>query len=305
MREILKETLEYGKKYIGKGKISDYIPELSKADSKHCAICVVTKDNEQFYYGDYNQKFSIQSISKVISLILAIEDLGVEGVFTKVGMEPTGDMFNSLVRLDNIDNIKPFNPMINAGAIAVATCISGKDVNDRFQRYLKLTRKLCNNPEIDFSKEIYLCEKEHGNKNRAIAYLMQSNGTIVGNIEEHLDLYFKMCSLMVTCKDIAYLAAVLSNNGCDPDTGECYIPLRALRIVRSLMATCGMYDASGEFATKVGIPSKSGVGGGIISVVPNAIGVGVFGPALDEKGNSIMGIKMLEYLSAKQNLSIF
>lgn len=304
MEKMLESTLEYGQRFLGQGKPADYIPELAKADGKKLGISVVTADNRRFQCGDCLEKFTIQSISKVISLLLALEECGATEVFSKVGMEPTGDAFNSIIRLDHLNHITPFNPMINAGAIATVTNIKGETVEKRFAKVLAYTRKICGNPEIGYNENVYQSEKRTGDKNRSIAYLMKSNKVFLGDVEEHLALYFKICSIEVTCNDIAHLGAVLSN-GRLPETGERMITGRTLKIVRALMATCGLYNASGEFAIRVGLPSKSGVGGGIVSVVPNSMGIGVYGPALDEKGNSVGGMRMLRYLSEQMGLGIF
>lgn len=304
IKEEMEKALAYGKSFLGSAKPAGYIPELAGADPMQLGISIITADNQAFGCGDWKQHFTLQSISKVITLILAVEDMGMETVFEKVGMEPTGDPFNSIIRLEKASR-KPYNPMINAGAIVVCSCIKGSCANDRTQRFLKFARKLCGNPELKFDEAVFLSERMTGDKNRALAYMMKTNGILEGDVEEHLDVYFHLCSLMVCSRDIAFLGAVLAGNGCDPVTGERYMSGNVLKLVRSLMVTCGMYDASGEFAAKVGLPSKSGVGGGILSVVPGIMGIGAFGPALDEKGNSVGGVKMLEYLSQKLELSIF
>jgi len=305
LEQIFTEALEYGRQSIPQGQVATYIPELAKADPSWLSVCAVTTDLQSYAYGDCTQKFTLQSIAKVISLILALETVGEDVVFQKVGMEPTGDPFNSIVKLEKVSTHTPYNPMINAGAISVASNIPGANLEERFDAFLRFTRKICGNEEISLSFETYLSEKRTGDRNRALAYMMKSGGVLEGSVEEHLDLYFMICSVLATCRDIAFLGAVLANNGVHPVTGEPLIGPRHLKIVRSLMVTCGMYDASGYFATMVGLPSKSGVGGGIVSVVPNVMGIGVFGPALDERGNSIGGVKILEYLSDRLNLSIF
>ena len=304
LQEEMGRALEFGRGFIGNAQPASYIPELAGTDPNLLGISIITADNRQYGCGDWEHLFTLQSISKVIALILAIEDMGMDAVFDKVGMEPTGDPFNSIIRLEKASR-KPYNPMINAGAIVVCSCIKGRDAGERTGRFLEFARKLCGNSHLDFNDAVFTSERITGDKNRALAYMMKTNGILDGNVEEHLDVYFRLCSLMVSCRDIAFLGAVLAGNGCNPVTGEQYIPNKVLKLVRSLMVTCGMYDASGEFAAKVGLPSKSGVGGGILSVVPNAMGIGVFGPALDEKGNSVGGVKVLEYLSQRMGYSIF
>lgn len=248
--------------------------------------------------------FTIQSISKLVSLILAIRDCGADHLFhEKVGVEPTGDPFNSIVKLET--KTRPFNPFINAGAITVASCIQGKDADEKFGRFLEFTRKLCNNHEIALNQPVYESERETGDRNRALAYYLKASGILEGDVEECLDFYFRMCSVDVTAHDIAYMSLVLANHGIDPLDGEELIEPQYAKAIRALMLTCGMYDGSGEFAMTVGFPAKSGVGGGIAVPLVDRMGIGVFGPALDEKGNSAGGIKILEYLSNKMNISLF
>lgn len=304
LSEKMREALIYGRRFLGTAQPASYIPELANADPMQLGISIITVDNRIYCCGDWEQTFTLQSISKIIALILAIEDMGMDAVFSKVGMEPTGDPFNSIIRLEKA-SLKPYNPMINAGAIVVCSLIKGNTVTERSQRLLAFARKICGNPELTYNEAVFSSERATGDKNRALAYMMKTNGILEGSVEEHLDVYFRLCSLMVNCRDIAFLGAVLANNGCNPVTGERYVPGRVLKLVRSLMVTCGMYDASGEFAAKVGLPSKSGVGGGILSVVPNIMGIGAFGPALDPKGNSVGGLKVLEYLSQSLELNIF
>jgi glutaminase len=222
-----------------------------------------------------------------------------------VGMEPTGDAFNSMVRLDQLTNNKPFNPMINAGAIAVASCIRGATLEERKNVCLDFARRMMDNPRLEIDYEVYHSEQTTCYKNRAIINLMKSNGIIDGEVEPHLDLYITLCSISVTCRDLAFFAATLANDGVNPRTGETAIPRRVVQLVRSLMVTCGMYDYSGEFAATVGVPAKSGVGGGILAAPVRRCGFAVYGPALDEKGNSVGGLKILEYLSEKMDLNMF
>ena len=302
---LLKQALEFGKPYTGKGEVASYIPELASKDPSKLGIAVCDMEGNVITAGDCKEKFSMQSISKVMALILALEQNGFDNVFSKVGMEPTGDAFNSMVRLDHLINNKPFNPMINAGAIAVTSTIRGATLEERKEACLACARKLTGNPDLGVDYEVFLSESETGFRNRAIIYLMRSNGIIEGNCEEHLELYFLMCALACNCRDLAFFAATLANNGVSPMTGERLIQPRVVRLVRSLMVTCGMYDYSGEFAATVGMPSKSGVGGGIISCAIGKYGIATYGPSLDDKGNSIGGLKMLEYLSDNMGLSIF
>lgn len=305
MEKLLESIIESNLKYTDEGKVASYIPELSKANPKDLGICVISLDGKQYTAGDYNRKFTLQSITKVVSLIIALLDNGKKNVFSKVGMEPTGDSFNSIVSLEVKTPDKPFNPMINAGAIATTALITGKSVEDRMDKILEFTRKVTGNPDIDYNKDVYLSEKATGDRNRALAYFMKSNKLLDGDVEEILDLYFRQCSLEGTCVDIAKIAAMLANDGILPWSGERIISREVSRIVKTIMVTCGMYDESGEVAVHIGIPAKSGVGGGIMAAVPRRIGIGVYGPSLDEKGNSIAGMRVLTDLSDELDLSIF
>lgn len=294
-------ALSFGRHFISEGHVADYIPELAKVDKSLSGICVMTKDGEVFSAGNVNEYFTIQSISKIINLGIALQTCGYERVFAKVKMEPSGDAFNSIIKLDTDGHI-PFNPMINSGAIVVASFLQPRFT---FEELLEWTKKLCMDPTLTLDEDVYQSELATGDRNRSIAYLLKSNNVISGNIEEILDLYFKMCSIRVTAKSLAGLGLILANNGTNPFTGENLLDNRVVMMLKTLMLTCGMYDGSGEFAARVGMPAKSGVGGGILSFVNNKAGVGTFGPALDAKGNSIVGMKMMEYLSHELNWHIF
>lgn len=305
MKDLLESIIKNNRIWTKEGKVATYIPSLSYADPNVLGICVSLTSGEEYCAGDNDIKFTLQSISKVITLIIAILDNGSDFVFSKVGMEPTADAFNSILTLETRNKSKPINPMINAGAIVTTSMIGGASSDEVFDRILNFTRKIAGNPEISINEGVYLSEKETGNRNRALAYFMKSTGTIDGNVEEVLDVYFKQCSIEATCMDIARIGAVLANDGVLPWNGEAVVPKDVARIVKTIMATCGMYDGSGQFAVHIGIPAKSGVGGGILAAVPGRMGIGVVGPALDPVGNSIAGIKVLEELSVKLDLSIY
>lgn len=305
MKKILDEAIKYGFPFISQGKTAAYIPELGKVDPNQLGVSAVSVKGEKWESGDSKSKFSIQSISKTVSFMLAMMDRGADYVFGKVGMEPTGDAFNSIIKLETQKPGKPLNPMINAGAIAVDSMILGDSPEERFGRLLELFKLICHNDSLGFNERVYESEHSTGFRNRALAHFMKDEGILEGDVEEVLALYFKQCSIEVDCTDIAMLGAVLANDGVSPVTGEVIVPGSITRYVKTFMVTCGMYDASGEFAIKVGLPAKSGVGGGIMVAAPGKLGIGVFGPALDAKGNSVGGIKVLEYISEKLNLSIF
>ncbi|MCR2045064.1 glutaminase A [Anaerosalibacter massiliensis] len=305
MKKLLDELIEKNRHLTKKGKVADYIPALKKANSKDLGICIIDMKGNIYTSGEYKTKFTIQSISKTLSLMLAIMDNGVEKVFSKVGMEPTGDAFNSMYKLEMPDVYKPLNPMINAGAIVVTSLIKGESSEEKFERILNFFRKITCNNKLNLNEEVYLSEKETGNKNVAMAYLLKDMGILEGDVEEILDIYFKQCSIEVDCIDIANIGLFLANRGKILKTGEAITTDYIARIVKTLMVTCGMYDFSGEFAIRIGIPAKSGVSGGIMASVPHRMGIGIYGPSLDEKGNSVAGYEVLEDLSKKLNLSIF
>ena len=304
MEKVLQDIIDSNKKYTLNGHVASYIPELKKANPKDLGICIIDKDNNIYYAGDCDTKFTIQSVSKTIVLALALMDNEWDYVFSKVGMEPSGDPFNSIMKLETNDTTKPCNPMINAGAIVTTSLIKGDTLEEKESRMLNFFRKLAKNDNLQVNEAVYKSEKLTGDRNRAMGYLLKNDGVIDGNVEETLDLYFKQCSIEVTVKDLARIGLLFANYGVDIETGEQVISENISRMVTTFMLTCGMYDASGEFALKVGIPAKSGVGGGIMASVPKKMGIGVFGPSLDKKGNSIGGIKVLRDLSKKLELSI-
>lgn len=302
IQETLDRTLTYAKSFIYDGRVATYIPELAKGDPNQLGICIVTKSGECYHAGDWQQEFTMQSISKTIALIVALETVGYDKVFSKVGVEPTGDAFNSIVKLET-KTLHPLNPMINAGAIAIASCYI--HLEDPFGHFLSRVRTLCGRESISLCEAVYQSEKKAGMRNRSMAYLMQSENILECDAEDALDLYFKSCSVLVNTQDLANFGVILANNGVHPVTRKRLIESWIVRIVKTLMVTCGLYDGSGEFAIKVGIPAKSGVGGGIVASVENRMGIAAFGPALDAKGNSIGSFHALEYLSQELNLHYF
>jgi glutaminase len=284
------------------GEVADYIPELALANPDWFGICVVTADGQVFEVGDCSQLFTIQSISKAFVFGLALEEHGRDYVNSKVSVEPTGEAFNAIV-LDEKTN-RPYNPMVNAGAIAIADLIKGKNGTERLKRLLEMFKRYTGR-DHDINFPVFLSEKSTGNRNRAMAYLMLNFEMISEKVEETLDLYFQQCAVLVNAKDLAIMAATLANGGINPVTQERAIDERYVQDVISVMLTCGMYDASGEWAYRVGMPAKSGVGGGITAVVPGKLGIGVFSPPLDAKGNSLRGIKVCEDLSKEFGLHLF
>jgi glutaminase len=301
----LEQFVKQAKQYARYGKVADYIPALGKANPNDLSIAIYTPDGSVIDAGDTTDKVTLQSISKIIALALVLTDHGEKKVFQKVGMEPTGDPFHSIAKLEEVQPAKPLNPMINAGALAVTHMINGASVEERFWRLLQFVRKLAGNPEISYSKEVAKSEFETAFLNRSLCYFLKQHGIINEDVEELMDLYTKQCAIEMTCIDLARIGLVFAMDGRDPLAGEQIMPPDVARICKTFMVTCGMYDASGEFAIKIGIPAKSGVSGGILASVPGRFGIGIFGPALDDKGNSITGMKLLELLSQTYSLSIF
>lgn len=305
MNKLLNKILEDCHKYTKEGAVASYIPELAKADIKDFGICVMTNDAKISFAGDYKKCFTMQSIVKPVILLMALMDKGEERVRGLVGVEATGKPFDAFNYSDQALKREHINPMINTGAIALCTLIRGKSYEEKFSRLLNLTRKMADNPYLEVDENVYLSEKATGNKNRALAYMLKAYGMIDDDAEAVLDCYFRACSIKVNTADLAKIAFTLSNKGINPKTGEQLFEPRYATYVNAVLMTCGMYDGSGEFAISVGVPAKSGVGGGIMAVVPGKMGIGIYSPALDEKGNSVAGIKALELLSKKLKLSIF
>lgn len=301
MNNLLLSIIEKNRYLIHKGKVANYIPALEEADPNKIGVCVVDNEGNIYKAGDYNTKFTIQSISKVLSLILAIYDNGEDFVFNKVGYEPTDEPFNTLFKLDLPGTIKPPNPMINSGAIITTSLIKGEG-EEKFNRLLDFVRIAADNPTILLNEQVYISEKTTGDKNKAMAYLMKAKGFLQGDVEETLDTYFKQCSIEVDSVDLAKIGLYIAKGL--PKTNGFEISQNIGPIIRAIMMTCGMYNFSGEYAAKVGIPSKSGVGGGIMGCIPNKLGIGVYSPALDHMGNSIVGYGIMKDLSKELNLSI-
>ncbi len=300
MESIIAKAMRNAKFEIPKGHVAAYIPELGRVNPNQLGICVVTVTGDVVKLGDCDTRFSVQSISKVFSLGVALELYGPDRVFQRVGAEPTAEAFNSLVELEHKSN-RPFNPLINSGALAVADLIRPEMTLDQMIAFL---RDICDDPDIKLSESIYESEMATCSRNRAIAYLLESKGMITGNVEETLKFYTQLCSLEVTAVSLANAARMLADDGVDAK-GRRHISSETARIIKTLMLTCGMYDGSGSFAVKVGIPSKSGVGGGLLSVSDKRAGIGIFGPSLDEKGNSIAGCELLRLISQDLKFNLF
>ena len=304
VEQVLFEAYENGLAFASEGKCADYIPELAKADPKAFGFCVLNARGDSRTFGDVETRFSIQSISKVINLAVSLKYRGFMDTFSHVMMEPSGDEFNSILKLDTRSNL-PFNPMINAGAIQVVSLLADEF---RFEDLMQFARELCMDPEICLDEAVYQSERDTGDRNRAIAYLLKSKGVLQSEPDRTIDLYFRMCSLSVTARSLAGLGIILANGGVNPSTQKHWLASEYVRTIKSIMFTCGMYDFSGEFGVRVGLPAKSGVGGGLVCCVKGPcgpLGFGLYGPALDQSGNSVAGVKALEHISHRLGLHVF
>ncbi|MGY8661175.1 glutaminase A [Bradyrhizobium sp. UFLA05-109] len=280
------------------GAVADYIPELSKADPAHFGISLATLDGHVYEAGDSRVPFTIQSLSKPFVFALALDMLGAARVESAIGVEPSGDPFNS-IRL-NAEN-HPFNPMVNAGAIACTGLIHEGKGEAAFEEIRKALGRFAGR-ELDVDEAVYRSESQTGDRNRAIAYLLKTNAVIANNVAEVLDVYFRQCAVLVTARDIAVMAATLANRGVNPVTGEQVVTPYAISRTLSVMTSSGMYDYAGEWIYRIGIPAKSGVGGGILAALPARLGLGSYSPKLDKHGNSVRGIKVCETLSSHYDL---
>lgn len=297
---LLKKIVERNMVYNKLGKVASYIPALATANPEDIGISLWDVDGNIYSYGDYDKKFTIQSISKVVGLIIGLMDHGEDYIFNKLSVEATREAFDfvegSLEKLDN--------PMTNAGAITICSLIKGDNSEEKLERVLSFTRKLCGNENIGINHKVFLSEKETGNKNKSIAYLLKSMGKIQGDLDEILDLYFKQCSIEVSARDLAHMGLIIANKGVNPETNEEIFPKALAKTIQAAMTIFGMYNESGKYFLDVGLPSKSGVGGGIMALVPNTMGIGVYSPALNERGNSIVGIEVLKDLSKELSLHL-
>jgi len=287
---------------VNDGQMATYIPELAKANPDWFGICLVTANGAVYEVGDTRQEFTIQSISKPFVYGLALEDNGREAALQKVGVEPTGDAFNS-ISLDPGTG-RPRNPMINAGAIATTGLIAGKTPHTRFKRILEAF-SLYAGRELRVDETVYRSESETGHRNRAIGHMLRNFDKLAGDPAPTTEIYFQQCSISVNCRDLGVMAATLANRGVNPLTGKQALRGEYVESVLSVMGTCGMYDYAGEWLYNVGIPAKSGVAGGVLAVLPGQMGIGVFSPRLDAHGNSVRGIRVCQDLSRHLDLHLF
>jgi glutaminase len=281
------------------GQVASYIPELAKADPASFGIVIATVDGHLYEVGATHQPFTIQSISKPLVYGVALEDCGRDRVEQAIAVEPTGDAFNSISLEPGTG--RPLNPMINAGAIATSSLVDGPSREARLARVLGAISAYAGRP-LEVDDAVFESERSTGHRNRAIGHMLRNYGIVSEDPESALELYFKQCSILVDCRDLALIAATLANGGVNPVSGQRAVRTEFVGSIMSVMTTCGMYDFAGEWVYRVGMPAKSGVGGGIIAVLPGQLGIGVFSPALDERGNSVRGVKVCESISSELGL---
>jgi glutaminase len=302
LQSILSEIQEEVKPFKEEGKVADYIPELGKISPDKYGVHICTLNGKNFSIGNANEKFSIQSITKVFAVSLAFSLEG-ENMWKRVGVEPSGTSFNSLVQLE-VENGIPRNPFINAGAIVVADILVDH-LKDPVKDYLEFIRKITDIPDIDYNPQVARSEMEFGFRNAALVNFMKSFNNIRNDVNTVLNLYFHMCSIEMSCAELASAFLLYANRGRLLKNNEKILNGSQIKRINALMQTCGFYDETGEFSFKVGLPGKSGVGGGIAAILPGEYSVVVWSPRLNKKGNSVLGMKTLELLTTKSGLSIF
>ena len=301
VQEVIHEVYEKCKR-VDEGEVATYIPELAKANPDHFGICLTTVDGQMFSVGDCHQEFTIQSICKPFAFQMALEQFGRDKTLRHVGVEPSGDAFNAIELEPR--TMRPYNAMINAGAIAIASLIKKDSRESGVCSFIDKMQRAAGRP-LRIDEAVYASEDATGHRNRAIAYLMLNCGIIDSQVDHTLHQYFSQCSLLVTAQDLAMMAATLANMGANPVTQERVFDFQCIKDTLTVMFTCGLYDHAGEWAYRVGLPAKSGVGGGIIAVVNRQLGIAVYSPRLDAKGNSVRGILACKELASHLGLHAF
>ena len=284
-----------------RGDVADYIPQLSTADPTAFGLALAGVSGSVYRSGDADTPFTIQSISKPFVYALALADAGAEEVLARVGVEPSGEAFNA-VSLEPGTG-RPDNPLINAGAILTSSMVAGSDPAERFGRILDLLSR-CAGRELVVDEAVFASEHDTGDRNRALAYLMRSAGSLTMDVDQAVDVYFRQCSVLVTAVDLALMGATLANGGINPRTGAVAMEQEVAERVLTVMATCGMYDFSGEWLFRVGLPAKSGVSGGLVAVSPSQFGIGLYSPRLDARGNSVRGVEASKAISERFSLHL-
>jgi len=300
-QEVLEFLHQQVKDEKNEGKIASYIPELKKVNPKNFGVHFRSVDDKTFSAGDAEKKFSIQSIAKVASLSMAIELVGGQ-LWERVDVEPSGNAFNSLLQLENENGI-PRNPLINSGAIVICDVLISELANPK-EEFLKFLSSITGY-EVNFDPTIAASEKEEGYRNFALTNYLKSFGNIDNDVEIVLDFYFSLCSIKLSCAELSNLFLYLANDGVHPKSKKQVISKSNTRRINAIMSTCGFYDEAGEFAYRVGLPGKSGVGGGILAIHPGKYAIAIYSPRLNPKGNSYRGMKFLERFTSKTESSIF
>lgn len=300
--QILQDIHQAVQPAIGTGRVADYIPELARVLPHQFGMAIATLDGQVHSVGDAKTPFSIQSISKLFALVLALQAEG-DALWQRVGREPSGTPFNSLVQLE-AEAGKPRNPFINAGALVITDILCTRYAVPE-NAVAEFLQKLSGNPAISWNRRVARSERQHADRNAAMAHFMKSFGNLRNPVDEVLDAYCRHCAIEMTCEDLARAMTFLANHGRIPATDEVVLGTSPAKRLNALMLTCGTYDAAGDFAFRVGLPAKSGVGGGIVSVLPNECGICVWSPALQESGNSNAGSLALELLTTMTGRSIF
>lgn len=302
-KSILKEIKKEVQPLLKEGKVADYIPALAQVDPNQFAMSIHLFNGKSYHIGDVDTKFSIQSISKVFTFTLALHLYG-KHLYKNVGHEPSGNAFNSLIQLEYENGI-PRNPFINAGALVTTDVLMNKYKENSFLEVLNFIKDVSGDYTINYDPKLAQSEKETGYRNMALINMMKSFGNINNDINKIMKTYCKHCAISMNTKQLSRAMLFLANHGIDPITKRQFITASQAKRINSLMLTCGHYDASGDFAFHVGLPGKSGVGGGIVAVVPSLMSLSVYSPGLNEKGNSLVGTKALELFTTKTGLSIF
>ncbi len=304
-QSILNDIADEIRPFLTKGRVADYIPALAEVDPEQFGMSLTLFDGTQYSVGDAETLFSIQSISKVFTFTQALKFYSTN-MYKRIGREPSGNPFNSLVQLEYEHGV-PRNPFINAGAINVTDALISHygDNFDTLDEVIAFIRAIADEPSICYSKRVADSEMEHGFRNLALANLMKSFGNLDNDVEQVVETYFKHCAVEMDTKMLSRAMLYLANHGEDPITGTVYITPQQAKRINAVMLTCGHYDASGDFAFHVGLPGKSGVGGGIVAVIPKLMGIAVWSPGLNAQGNSLVGTMALELFTTKTGLSIF
>lgn len=302
LHALLDSLVDKARAASAEGRVADYIPALARADGRKVGAAVVDAEGRLVESGDSRAAFTLQSVSKALALPYVIDSVGEDAVFSRVGREPTGDPFNSIIRLEASSLRKPYNPMINAGAIVVTALMPGATGEEKAAGFRAWAAPLLGAEELRVEEEVRRSEAATANRNRSIAWFLRELGLLDAGVEETLDAYFSQCATLVDASALARYAALLAFDGIEPGTGIRRMSRRAARITKALMMSCGLYDGSGSFCVEAGIPAKSGVGGGIAAAAKGRCGIATYGPALDGHGNSIAGTLIIRGLSEALDL---